>query len=230
MSEDTQRRGQLAQTLDRGLHALEVVAAAAEGMTVTEVAAAIGVHRSITTRLLATLLSRGYVNRRSNGRYVVGTTLLTVARSVSHDLLAAAVPLMTEVSDRLGLTVMMHIADGGEAVTLASIEPRNGAIRVGVRPGARHPLSAGASGLAILAGREPEPGERKEVTTGRARGYVVTMGEVVPNFVGVDAPIRIGNSVDVSVGLIVLADGLYDEKALGREVIALATRIAAATY
>ncbi|MFI8221492.1 IclR family transcriptional regulator [Streptomyces sp. NPDC085932] len=216
---------EIAQTLDRGLRVLEILAEAGDGLSVTEVAAALEVHRSIAARLLATLLNRGYVRRHRDGGYTLGTTLLSLARDVSNDLLLAATPLMSEVAERSGLTAVLHVADQDDVVAVASIEPRQAAYRVGVRPGTRHPLHVGASGLAILAGRGSVPGERREVALGRERGYVVTTSELVPSFTGVAAPVLINGWADASAGLIVPADGGHDQDVLGREVLELTARI-----
>ncbi|WP_037068359.1 IclR family transcriptional regulator [Pseudonocardia acaciae] len=217
--------GEIAQTLDRGLRVLEALAEAGTGMTTTDVAEALGIHRSIAARLLATLVNRSYVSRDRDGRYALGTALLTLARQVAGDLLQVATPLMSEAAERLGLTVVLHVADQDEAVAVASIEPRNATFRLGVRPGTRHPLRVAASGLAILSGREPVPGERPEVTAGRARGYVVTTGELVPNFTGVEAPVFVNGRAEASIGLIVPAEHEHDDAMLSREVVALAGRI-----
>ena len=51
------------QTLDRGIRALELVAASPEGMTVQEVADRLEVHRTIAHRLLGTLADHHLVSR-----------------------------------------------------------------------------------------------------------------------------------------------------------------------
>ena len=51
------------QTLDRGLRVLSVLADSPEGLTVTEVAAALGVSRTVVYRLIVTLEQHGLVRR-----------------------------------------------------------------------------------------------------------------------------------------------------------------------
>ncbi|MGH3243716.1 MAG: IclR family transcriptional regulator [Spirillospora sp.] len=221
---------EVAQTLDRGLRVLEALADAHDGLTVTDVAAALGVHRSIVARLLTTLLNRGYVGKRRDGRYVLGTTLVSLARRVSNNLLVVAGPELAAAAERLGLTAVLHIADGADAVALASVEPRNAAFHVGIRPGSRHPMALAASGQAILAGRPPADGEDPEIAEARARGFAKTTGKLVPNFTGIAAPIRIADETEASVGLIVPAHETHDDDLLAREVVALASRIGRALY
>lgn len=223
--EHTPRPAEIAQTLDRGLQVLEALASHTDGLSPTDVAHEIGVHRSIAARLLTTLLARGYVMRRPDGRYVLGSTLITLARQVSRNLLVVAAPLLSEAAERLGVTAVLHIADRDEAVAIASIEPRNAQFHVGIYPGTRHPLGTAASGLAILAGRPPQPGERPEVTEARLRGYALTTGELVPNVTGVSAGVRLEGSTQASLGLIMPADERRDHRPLGHEVMALAEKV-----
>ncbi|GLZ43762.1 helix-turn-helix domain-containing protein [Actinokineospora sp. NBRC 105648] len=221
---------EIAQTLDRGLQVLEVLAGAQDGLSPTDVAAELGVHRSIVARLLATLLNRGYVGRRRDGRYVLGTALLSLARQVSNNLLVVAGPVLADASERLGLTVVLHVADADDAVALASVEPRNAAFHVGIRPGSRHPLPQAASGQAILAGRPAVAGEDPEITAAREHGFARTTSKLVPNFTGIAAPITIAGTAEASVGLIVPVQHTHDEDALAREVVTLADRIGRALY
>ena len=68
-----------AQTLDRGLQILEVIAGASGPVTISEAAAAIGVHRTVAHRLVNTLADRGYLQREAAGGYrlqVAGTEVL----------------------------------------------------------------------------------------------------------------------------------------------------------
>jgi DNA-binding IclR family transcriptional regulator len=79
-----------AQTLDRGLAALELVALADAPLAVDEVAAGLGLHRSIAYRLLRTLEDRRLVERDGRGRYVPGVRLAVLARSAATPLRDAA--------------------------------------------------------------------------------------------------------------------------------------------
>ncbi len=51
------------QTLDRGLRVLEVVAESADGLTVTELAAALGIGRTVVYRLVVTLEQHAFIRR-----------------------------------------------------------------------------------------------------------------------------------------------------------------------
>ncbi len=219
------RTGQIAQTLDRGLQILETLSRAPSGMTITELAGEHGLHRSIAARLLVTLAKRGFVTRSPDGRYSLGYTVFTLARAVSNNAVLATTPLMLEAATELNATIVYHVADGEETITIGSIEPPSGTFRVGMRPGARHPISVAAHGMAILAARPPRRGERPEIEEARRRGYAVSIGEVLPGFAGVCAPIVISGACDASVGCVVPRDRSNEFEKLGDAVIHLADRM-----
>src|SRR5437763_14360300 len=81
------------QTLDRGIRALELVAASPGGMTVQEVADRLEVHRTIAHRLLATLTDHHLVARGPDGRFRAGGGLVALAGGLQRTLRDTAVPI-----------------------------------------------------------------------------------------------------------------------------------------
>lgn len=229
MAENQKASSEIAQTLDRGLRVLELLGTSAEGFTATEVAQRVGVHRSIVARLLGTLEHRNFVTRLSDGRYVVGSGIFTLARMVSRDLVSLATPMLRDATERVVATSVLHVADGEEAVTILSIEPPAASFRVGMRVGARVPLSLAANGIAILAGREPVPGERPETAEARARGYAMTTGEIVPGYTGIAAPVYTSDRATASVGLVIPEARINEVPVLADEVMALARALSLAS-
>ncbi len=75
---------------------------------------------------------------------------------------------------------------------LLVVEPRATDMHITYRAGLRHPLNVAASGIAILAGSAPLPGEREAVTQARGRGWAQSAGELLRGTTGVGAPIRTG--------------------------------------
>jgi DNA-binding IclR family transcriptional regulator len=213
------------QTLDRGLRVLEALAQEPAGLTVTELAQRVGTHRTNVYRLLATLAQHRLVRRGSDGRYLLGTGLVDLVRAVAPDLRTAALPVLAELAEKVRATAFLTLADGEEAVALAVVEPRRTHMHVAYRVGFRHPISRGASGLAILAGRPPQPGERPEVAAARRLGYSVTQGELQPGASGIAAPICIGGRpAEASVGVVTM--GELDVSAVAPHVLAAAQAIA----
>lgn len=220
-----QGTGEIAQTLDRGLQILEAIGHHSDGLSVADLVETLGVNRTVVARLLNTLEARGFVERR-RGRYLVGVAVLSLARRSGGGLTGLAMPLLESAAEKLNATAVLHVADGDEAVTLASIESPGATYRMGFRVGARTPMGVAAHGLAILAGRPPVSGERKEVSEARAVGYAVTSGEVLPGHVGISSPIKVGGRCEASIGVVVTESNQYSVEELGREMVRMAERLA----
>lgn len=182
------------QTLDRGLAVLDLLAEPehATGMSVSELARALGVGRAVVYRLVATLAARDYVTRTPDGavRLGVGVTRLGVA--VRPMLTAAARPILRDLAEATGATAHLTIAEGAEALALVVVEPSWPDFHVAYRVGSRHPLDQGAAGRAILAGRAGgvEP--------------VSSDGELQAGAHGVAAPVPEVPGLEASVGVVSL--------------------------
>jgi DNA-binding IclR family transcriptional regulator len=201
------------QTLDRGLEALSVLAEEPGGLTVAELAERLEVDRAVVYRVAATLQARRLVVRDDDGRLRLGVGLVELARGVAPHLRAVALPELRRLAEELDATAALTIADGEEAVALAVVEPPGSDIHVAYRPGLRHPLTRGASGKAILAGR-----------SGDAR-VAESHGELEPGAYGISAPVVVNGWADASVGAVALAP--FPRKAR-RAVADAAERIAGA--
>jgi DNA-binding IclR family transcriptional regulator len=204
------------QTLDRGLRVLEVLAGTPNGLTITALAARVGVNRTVVYRLVATLEAHGLARRDAAGLVHVGLGVLSLARGLQPVLRELAAPVLRGLAEDLGMTAHLTVADGGEALAIAVVEPTWTDFHVGYRVGARHPLGQGAAGRAILLGRgQEQPG------SGR---YVETAGELQAGARGVAAPVLGVDGLEASVGIVTLGD--LDATAVGPVVIAAAERVA----
>jgi DNA-binding IclR family transcriptional regulator len=183
------------QTLDRGLRALEMVAAAPGGMTMQEVADRLEVHRTIAHRLLATLADHHLIARGPDGRFRAGGGLAALAGGLQRTLLDTALPIMRELAEELESTVALLVREGEEVVGIAVATPTQAAYHLAFRAGSRHPLGRGSAGIALLSALPPRPGERPEVTRARAQGFTVSKGEVEPGAHGLAVLIRQGVEV-----------------------------------
>lgn len=190
MTEAAPVRNVGSQTLDRGLRALELVAASAAGLTVQDVADRLGVHRTIAHRLLATLADHRLVARTPDGRFRAGGGLTALAQGVQSTLRETALPVMRELADQLESTVALLVREGEEAVAVAVVPPTMATYHLAFRTGSRHPLGRGSAGICLLAGLPPRPDEREEVTRARAQGFAVSKGEVEPNAYGLAVLLR----------------------------------------
>lgn len=207
---------EISQTLDRGLRALALVAEASSGLTVTELATRLGLNRTVVYRLLTTLEAHGLV-RRDDGRVRLGLGLLQLSRRVQPLLRDAAMPSLRRLAEDVGATAHLTVADAGEALAVAVVEPSWTDYHVAYRVGSRHPLDRGAAGRAILAVRT---GARLDPP------WVVTEGEFQPGAHGIAAPVLNVPAIEASVGVVTLSR-LAPEKT-GPKVVRAAAEVASA--
>lgn len=119
-------------------------------MNVVSLARSLQLNRTVVHRLVSTLHQRGFIMRHSGG-YALAPLLVRMAGRVQPELRAAATLVMRELAESTGETVVLHVADGGDAVVLEQVVGTRHVIRVEHRTGSRHPLTSGASGRALLA-------------------------------------------------------------------------------
>jgi DNA-binding IclR family transcriptional regulator len=201
------------QTLDRGIRVLMTLAGAPQGLTVTALAEALGINRTVVYRLVSTLEQHALVRRDAHGHLHVGLGILHLATAVQPVVRDVAIPVLRRLAEQVGCTAHLAVAEGDEALALAVIEPSWTDFHVSYRVGARHPLDRGAAGRAILLLREDSP-----------TPYVITSGELEPGARGLAAPVRGVEGFEASVGIVTLVD--LDERELGPVVVAAAEELA----
>lgn len=183
-----------AQTLDRGLQVLQLLggAGAPSGMTISDLAGALGVSRTVVYRLVATLQARDFVTRGDDGRVRLGLGVTRLQLAVRPMLVEAARPVLRELADRVGATAHLTVAEGEQALALVVVEPSWTDFHVSYRVGSRHPLSRGAAGRAILEARRG------------AGGPVLTTGELQQGAHGLAAPVLGVPGLEASVGVVAM--------------------------
>ena len=221
------------QTLSRGIRILELLAESPGPLTIAELSSALNVHRSIAYRMLRTLEDHGLVVRDAAGRIQLGPRLAALARNVSHDLQAAALPELTVVANELSMTAFVAVLDHRECVTLVSVEPRSAHATVAQRPGTRHPLAVGAPGIAIqsrltdaqwaaLGGVESM---RAEAVEARVRGFATSHDEVIPGLSSIAVSLTVPGEAPAALAVVYIASAhLADE--IGARLSAAAAAIA----
>lgn len=178
-----------AQTLARGIQVLKAVVAEPAGVTIQEVADRIGVHRTIAYRLLQTLADEKLVARGTDSRYRGAVGLLSLSNAGLQAFRDAAMPTLRDLSDELGATLSLLVEQGGEAVALAVVSPRNGRYHLTFVEGATHPLDRGAAGWALGSLHPPAPDDSPLLAAVREQGWARTFGEVEANAHGLAVPI-----------------------------------------
>jgi DNA-binding IclR family transcriptional regulator len=211
------RGGEIAQTLDRGLRLLALVAdtaARSDGVSVSDAATELGLARTVVHRLASTLVAHGLVRRDQQGRLHLGLGVLPLARAAQPLISRTALPALRRLAEDLGATAHLTVVDAGEALAILVVEPSWTAVHVAYRSGSRHPLDRGAAGLAILAGR-------RGATT-----WSTSTGELQSGAHGVAAPILGIEALEASIGVVSLTP--LDEPTAGPRVLAAAHEVTAA--
>src|ERR1700689_1937958 len=173
-----------AQTLARGLTALQLVAAAPSGLTAQQLADQVGGHRTIAYRLLSTLAQFRLISKGEDGRYRPAAGLAVLGASFDRNVRQLSLPTLRALADELGTTVSLLVAEGDQQVAIAVIVPTQVAYQLAFHEGSRYPLDRGAAGIALLASLPPRPDERDLVASAREQGWVITHGEIEPNTYG----------------------------------------------
>ena len=190
------RRTLGSQTLDRGIRALVMVAAAPGGLTVQEVADRLEVHRTIAHRLLATLADHHLIARGPDNRFRAGGGLTALAGGVQSTL--------RDTADA------DHARAGRRAASRPSRCWSGRARRWSRSPWPHRPKPPTTWPFAPVAGTRSAaarpasaccrrcrlgPGERPEVTRARTQGFSVSKGEVEPGAHGLAVLIHQGGDV-----------------------------------
>ncbi|MHA7293734.1 IclR family transcriptional regulator [Arthrobacter sp. HLT1-21] len=220
------------QTLSRGIRALEILAEASAPLSIAELAALLGVHRSIAYRILRTLEDHSLVVRDTAGRVQAGPGLAALARGVSSDLQSAALPELTLLANTLSMTAFVVVLNQHDCVTLVAVEPRHTGATVAQRPGSRHSVNAGAPGIAIQSALTEQdwerfaPGQhyRDDARTAQRTGYAVSRDEVIDGVSSVAVPVRIPGQLPAAVALVYIRSQ-HTPAELGAQLIGCARTI-----
>ncbi|VXB60573.1 IclR family transcriptional regulator [Plantibacter sp. T3] len=218
------------QTLSRGIRILEVLADARTPLTIDALSAMLGLHRSVTYRLLRTLEDHRLVVRDGAGRIALGSRLAALAAGISHDLQAAALPELTAIANELGMTCFLTVLDGDEIVTLVSVEPRHTLGSIAQRPGTRHPVGVGAPGKAIAsrlpASRWPDAlddDHRAELAVVREQGWASSHDEVITGLRAVAVPLAVHGSPAAALAVVYVSSSRPETEIAARLIEGAAT-------
>jgi DNA-binding IclR family transcriptional regulator len=197
--------------LAHGLDVIEFLANERKPALLGAVAAAIGMSKAGTHRILATLSARGFVVRAEGGVYSLGYKAWEIGWAVPGvQMVPRAVPVMQRMADAVGDGAILGALDSGfEVVYLHVIESQQ-PVRVYIDVGSRRPAHVTATGLACLAWLPQErlrailppklpawtretiidkSALQRELARIRARGYARTLGTFREDIGGVAAPI-----------------------------------------
>lgn len=192
------------QSVDRAITVLELIAGRGEA-GVSELAAALEVHKSTAFRLLGALEEHGLVEQNGDrGKYRLGFGLIPLAGRVAErlEVTTQGRPVCEELASRLGETVNIAIPDRGWAV---NVDQARGPAMVTTYNwlGRITPMHNTSSGKVLLAAlgddTDPPPGDpgpadpkalRAELAEVTERGYAWSLEELETGLNAVAAPVH----------------------------------------
>ena len=127
--------------------------ARASHMSLIEICAQVGIHKSKAFSILETLQKFGLVQRNTDGkRYALGPSLVSLSRKVLDNLSPPrlARPILEELAGKTDSTAVLGLIID-KSVFIAAKHEGEGNIGVTMRIGHRFPLTYGAHGKAITA-------------------------------------------------------------------------------
>lgn len=137
------------RSVTRVLDIMDFLRSRPEGATPAELAAATDMPRSSMFRYLATLESRGYVERENgSGAFLLGPAFLSSDVRHLRLLSQRARPILEELRDRFEETVNLGVLDGSRVVYLEIVESRR-SMRFVARQGDHEPIHSTGLGKAI---------------------------------------------------------------------------------
>lgn len=142
------------QSLERAFDLLESLCRSRNGMTIGALSAQTGLHKSTVHRLLATMCSRGYVQRDAETSvYHAGMRLCELSSNIVEnlDVVERARAPMERLGQETGKTVHLVMQEEMDIVYIHKVENLSSAIRMFSRIGMRRPLYCTGVGKAILA-------------------------------------------------------------------------------
>jgi DNA-binding IclR family transcriptional regulator len=206
--------GEAVKSADRVLQIIELLAGHPAGITQTEIHQRLGLPKSSTHALLATMVSRGFLEQDPQTRgYRVGIRLWQAGQSYlpATDLEKSALPYMEALRDEVNETVQLAVLDGIENVYIAKVDPDQ-QLRLASRVGIRLPAHVTGVGKALLSGLTDDEVRHRfrdvefvrhtaqslttldhliaELHEIRARGYALDNAEHTPGVYCVAAPIH----------------------------------------
>ncbi len=142
------------QTLDRAFDIVELLSREPQGLNLTVIATKVGLNKSTTHRILASLQDRGYVEKHEEGKiYRLGLQFIELSSAYlnSLELKTEAEPILLQLSRQTGQTVFMAIMQDTDVVYIDKVEAFNSLRRYKII-GQRRPLHCTSLGKALLTG------------------------------------------------------------------------------
>ncbi len=201
--------------IDKAVAVLNAIEA--RPLALGDLVAETGLSRATAHRLASALEVHGLLRRDGDGRFTLGSRMLSLGRTAADGwpLAAAASTALAELRDVTGESAQLYVRDGDRRVCIASLESPHG-LRTIVATGESLPIELGSGGR-VLSGE-----------TG-ADGWLASVAERETGVASVSAPVSDAAGVVVAA---VSVSGPIDRNNAdpgplhGPSVVAAASRIA----
>lgn len=158
--EEDLRTGSASQTLDRAIQLVRFISASrGSGMPLSDLVRVSGLTKPTTRRLLLSLIDNGLVEQdEQSRRYHLGpeTYMLGVMADDRFGIQRIAADSLVRIAAVSGDAALLSVQRGMETICLAREEGSYPLRSHVLQAGDRHPLGAGAAGVALLAGLTDE--------------------------------------------------------------------------
>ena len=139
------------QVIARAAEILRVLQREPDGLSLSQIAKAVGLARSTVQRIVAALVREDFVSPAGpSGGVRIGAGLMRLAASLGSNTAELLRPLLRALSEDVGETVDLAVLSGGSAVFIDQIPGRKRLVALSAI-GERFPLHCTANGKAILA-------------------------------------------------------------------------------
>lgn len=185
-TEDAERSGSVGAVV-RALKILDAFAMEDGYLSLAELSARCGMHKTTVLRLARTLGEAHYLVHREDGAWRLGPAAgwLGARYQASFELASHVEPILQEISQHTGESAVFYVREGNSRICLFRVEGPH-AVRFHVRIGQELPLDKGSAGKVILA-FSGAPGE--EFDEIRRTGYWISIGERDPDVASIAAPV-----------------------------------------
>jgi len=213
------------EVLDRAMTILGCFGPGVSALTLTELSARSALPLSSCHRIVASLVSGGFLQRGEDRRYRVGTKLWVVAQQspLSDRLRESALPALARLYEETGENVTLAVLDRGQALYVERLMGERSIPTVS-RAGAHLPLHTTGVGKVLLAYQSADAIERylaeplarptrdsidrpealrRDLTEVRTRGYSITRQEMTEGSGSIAVPVTHNGQCVAAVGVIV---------------------------